>query len=233
MVKIYCKNIEKKIIPKKKNGAEIPILTDVNLEIEAGEVVAIMGKSGSGKTTMLNIIGGIEAPTNGVYELDGRSIFSYNTDKKKAEFRNKKVGFIVQQFALIAEFTALENIEIPLVYAGVKPKIRKQRVIEILTQMNCLELIDKNVDTLSGGQKQRVAIARALVNNPGILLADEPTGALDVKTSQEMMNLLQRINQEMGMTILIVTHDPLVAKACMRVVEIVDGVIKNQRSDVS
>ena len=197
-------------------------LKGVNLTIDDGEMVAIIGKSGAGKSTLMHIIGCIDDFEKGTYKLADRDV-SKISENKRANIRNSEIGIVLQDFALIEEYSAIENVMIPLYFSKNKAK-KKERAKEALRKMGIEELADKRVNKLSGGQKQRVAIARAIVNNPKLLLADEPTGALDVNTSAEIMKEFKRLNEE-GMTIVIITHDMDVANGCQRVVEISDGEI--------
>lgn len=210
-----------KIYNKKKSN-EFYALDKVNVEINKGELVAIIGKSGAGKSTMMHIIGCIDDFEEGTYELNGKDISGVNS-KKKAEIRNKEIGIVMQDFALIDEYTVEENVMIPLYFTkGVKNK--KDKVKSALEKVGIADLKSKPINKLSGGQKQRVAIARAIVNEPEILLADEPTGALDTKTGQEIMNVFKEINDN-GKTVIIITHDMEIAKQCKRIIEIKDGKI--------
>jgi len=197
-------------------------LKGVNLTINEGEMVAIIGKSGAGKSTLMHIIGCIDDFEKGTYKLADRDV-SKISENKRANIRNSEIGIVLQDFALIEEYSAIENVMIPLYFSKNKAK-KKERAREALKKMGIEELADKRVNKLSGGQKQRVAIGRAIVNNPKLLLADEPTGALDVNTSAEIMKEFTRLNEE-GMTIVIITHDMDVANGCQRVVEISDGEI--------
>lgn len=210
-----------KIYNKKKSN-EFYALDKVNVEINKGELVAIIGKSGAGKSTMMHIIGCIDDFEEGTYELNGKDISGVSA-KKKAEIRNKEIGIVMQDFALIDEYTVEENVMIPLYFTkGVKNK--KDKVKSALEKVGISDLKSKPINKLSGGQKQRVAIARAIVNEPEILLADEPTGALDTKTGQEIMNVFKEINDN-GKTVIIITHDMEIAKQCKRIIEIKDGKI--------
>lgn len=210
-----------KIYNKKKSN-EFYALNNVNVEINEGELVAIIGKSGAGKSTMMHIIGCIDDFEEGKYELNGKDISSISA-KKKAEIRNKEIGIVMQDFALIDEYTVEENVMIPMYFTkGVKNK--KDKVKNALEKVGIEDLSSKSINKLSGGQKQRVAIARAIVNEPDILLADEPTGALDSKTGQEIMNVFKEINDN-GKTVIIITHDMEIAKQCKRIIEIKDGKI--------
>lgn len=210
----------------KGKGYEVPALQNINLYIENGEMLGIMGPSGSGKSTLLNILGCIDAVTSGEYILNGKEITKY-TKKEKASLRNKQFGFILQDFALLENYSVQYNIELPMMYSGISKKDRTKKSREL---MNTLGILDKSKmypNILSGGQRQRVAIARALSNDANIILSDEPTGALDSKTSQEIMKLFHQIN-EMGKTIIIVTHDKMIADNCTRVINIIDGELKKQ-----
>lgn len=202
----------------------VPVLRGINFTIEKGELVAIMGASGSGKSTSMNIIGLLDHPTSGKYFLEGTEISMLNSDQL-ADFRNQTIGFIFQSFFLLPRLTALQNVGLPLHYRDMKQSLIEQRSIEILEKVGMGHLADHRPSQLSGGQQQRVAIARALVGKPSILLADEPTGALDSKTGADVMNLLITLNQEGHATVIIITHDPHVAEQCRRVIKISDGVI--------
>ena len=217
---IKLENIYKTYNPGKSNA--FTALKGVNLSIKEGEMVAIIGKSGAGKSTLMHIIGCIDDFEKGTYKLADRDV-SKISENKRANIRNSEIGIVLQDFALIEEYSAIENVMIPLYFSKNKSK-KKERAKEALRKMGIEDLADKRVNKLSGGQKQRVAIARAIVNNPKLLLADEPTGALDVNTSAEIMKEFTRLNEE-GMTIVIITHDMDVAKGCQRVVEISDGEI--------
>jgi putative ABC transport system ATP-binding protein len=199
----------------------IKALDDVSFKVEKGEFVSIIGPSGSGKSTLMNILGLLDVPDSGEYILDGVAIKSAK-DNSLADIRNKKIGFIFQNFNLLTKMNAIENVEVPLMYRGVKHEVSKKTAYEYLEKVG-LKGREKHLPTqLSGGQQQRVAIARALAGNPEIILADEPTGALDSKTSAEVMELLKNLNDE-GQTIILITHDINVAKKAKRIVRIADG----------
>lgn len=201
----------------------VPVLKDVNLQVEEGEYVAIMGPSGSGKTTLMNIIGCLDRPTSGAFELAGTNILTLK-DKELSNVRLNSIGFVFQSFHLMPKETALENVSLPLSYAGVKKKERKERALKALTRVGLEDRATFMSTQLSGGQKQRVAIARAMVNNPKILLADEPTGALDSKSGAQIMELFQKLNDE-GVTIVMITHDSNIASHAKKVYNIIDGEI--------
>lgn len=207
----------------------VPVLKDVSLQVEEGEYVAIMGPSGSGKTTLMNIIGCLDKPTSGIYELAGEDVLKYK-DKEMSDLRLKRIGFVFQSFHLLPRQSALENVALPLSYAGVKKKERKERAAAALERVGLGERVNFKPTQLSGGQKQRVAIARAMVNSPKILLADEPTGALDSKSGQQIMELFDSLNEE-GVTIVMITHDRNVALKAKRVIHIIDGVITEEGSE--
>ena len=195
-------------------------LQGVDLNIYGGEMVAIMGPSGSGKSTLMNVIGCLDVPTSGSYELDGIVVGDLNDDALAA-IRSKKIGFVFQSFNLLARTTALDNVALPLVYAGVKDK--KERALAALERVGLGDRVHHKPNELSGGQQQRVAIARAIVNRPAILLADEPTGALDSRTSEEIMALFQSLNQDDGITVVFVTHEPDIGQHTKRIIQIRDG----------
>lgn len=202
-------------------NTEVRALSDVNLTVEAGEYCSIMGPSGSGKSTAMNVIGCLDRPTSGSYYLDGTDVAGLN-DTELAHIRNRKIGFVFQQFHLLPQLTAIENVMLPMVYAGVPVRERQERAAEALTRVGLENRMNNRPNQLSGGQQQRVAIARAIVNRPVLLLADEPTGALDSHTTQEVMNIFQELNAS-GITVVMVTHEPEVARLTRRVVWFRDG----------
>ena len=202
---------------------DFPVLKRVNLSIEEGEYVAIMGASGSGKSTLMNIIGCLDRPSSGQYFLAGQDLTTLDDDEL-ANIRNQYIGFVFQQFNLLPRLTSLSNVMLPMIYADVDKSQRIEQATEALVQVGLKDRIQNRPNQLSGGQQQRVAIARALVNHPALVLADEPTGALDSTTSEEIMNLLTELNQQ-GTTIAIVTHDANVAARTKRIIRMVDGVI--------
>ena len=199
------------------------VLFDVDLSIEEGEYLSVLGPSGSGKSTLMNIIGCLDTATSGTYILNGREIEDLD-ENELAQIRSREIGFIFQNSQLLPRLTALKNVELPLIYAGVSPRERKKRALSLLDKVGLLDWQDHFPNQLSGGQQQRVAIARALVGNPSILLADEPTGALDQKTGRQVMALFQELSDE-GRTIIMITHDMHIAGYARRVVRIVDGVL--------
>ena len=217
--------IHLKDINKTYQGAQpLHVLKGINLDIEAGEFVSIMGASGSGKSTLLNILGILDNYDTGEYILDGKLIKNLS-ESRAAEYRNKMIGFIFQSFNLIGFKTAVENVELPLFYQGVSRRKRHQQALEYLDRLGLLPWADHYPNEMSGGQKQRVAIARALITQPQIILADEPTGALDSKTSVEVMQLLKKLNAEDRKTIVVVTHESGVANETNKIVHIKDGII--------
>ncbi|AOK92761.1 ABC transporter ATP-binding protein [Paenibacillus polymyxa] len=209
-------------------GQEIQALRGVDLSISEGEFVAIMGPSGSGKSTMMNVIGCLDHPDTGKYYLDGYSILDAR-ENELSEIRNQKLGFVFQKFYLLPRTTALANVELPMMYAGIPAKERRERAVEALRSVGLAERMYNKPNELSGGQQQRVSIARALVNNPVILLADEPTGALDTKTSVEIMELFQGLNEQ-GKTIVLVTHELEIAEYAKRLISFRDGNIERDES---
>lgn len=221
-IMIHLENINKTY----DNGQPLHVLKGINLDIDKGEFVSIMGASGSGKSTLLNILGILDNYDSGEYRLNGTLIKDLS-ETRAAEFRNRMIGFIFQSFNLISFKTAVENVELPLFYQGVRRRERHRLAMEYLEKLSLKEWAGHYPNEMSGGQKQRVAIARALITHPQIILADEPTGALDSKTSVEVMKLLKRLNEEEGMTIVVVTHESGVANETNKIVHIKDGVIGN------
>ena len=209
----------------------VPVLKDVSLHVEQGEYVAIMGPSGSGKSTLMNIVGCLDRPTSGEYELAGKNILKLN-DKSLADVRLNSIGFVFQNFQLLPRMSALDNVALPLIYAGVRKKVRREKARDALIRVGLEERVSFTPSQLSGGQKQRVAIARAMVNRPDILLADEPTGALDSKSSKQVMELFQKLNDE-GVTVIMITHDSGIAGHAKRVVTIFDGELSEQKGEVA
>ncbi len=208
---------------------EVHALRGVSLEVAAGEMLAIMGPSGSGKSTMMNVIGCLDQPTAGTYLLAGEDI-SHLDDDRLAEIRNRRIGFVFQTFNLLARTTALENVILPLVYAGVGRTERRERAQRALEIVGLADRMGHTPNELSGGQQQRVAIARALVNDPAIILADEPTGNLDSKSGAEVMVVLQELNRKQGITVALVTHDPEIARHTGRVIHLYDGRITHNET---
>lgn len=204
----------------------VPVLKDINLSVEKGEYVAIMGPSGSGKSTLMNIIGCLDKPTKGTFLLDGQPVLEQK-ENQVAEVRLRSIGFVFQNFQLLPKLSALDNVALPLVYAGVKKKERRKRAKTALERVGLGDRLNFVPNQLSGGQKQRVAIARAMVNNPKILLADEPTGALDSKSSHQVLNLFEELNKD-GVTVIMITHDGNVAECAKRIVDIFDGEISER-----
>src|SRR5262249_5152408 len=209
----------------KMGDVEIHALRGVSLQIDRSEFIAIMGASGSGKSTMMNILGCLDRPTRGRYVLDGEDVSTLSRDER-ADIRNRKIGFVFQGFNLLARTSALENVELPMLYLGLKTHERMERAREALEIVGLRDRMHNMPNQLSGGQQQRVAIARSLVNQPAIILADEPTGNLDSRTAVDVMDVFQRLNQERGITIALVTHEPDIAQYARRVVTFKDGKIK-------
>lgn len=206
----------------------LQILKGINLKIEKGDFVAIMGPSGSGKSTCMNILGCLDKPTSGSYVLDGQRVDSLSSDEL-AQVRNQKIGFVFQGFNLLSRTSALENVELPMVYANIPAAERERRAQEALQKVGLGERMDHQPNQLSGGQQQRVAIARAIVNEAPIIFADEPTGNLDTKMSVEIMKLFTELNEELGRTIILVTHEEDIASYAKRIIKIVDGEINSDK----
>lgn len=227
---IEVKNLTKKYFIGTPN--ELCALDNVSLKIEDGEFVALVGESGSGKSTFMNIVGALDSPTSGEYSIDGVPIHSM-TQNELSDIRGKKIGFVFQSFNLIGRSNALKNVELPMLYVGVSAKERSRRAKELLKMVKMSERIHHLPNELSGGQKQRVAIARSLVNDPSIILADEPTGALDSQTSQMVLDIFKKIHEEKKKTILVITHSMEVAKMTQRIITIRDGKILSDEPNVA
>ena len=223
---VQIKNLQK--IYDLGGGGTVVALAGVDLSIDKGEFVAVMGPSGSGKSTFMHVVGLLDEPTSGLYLFEGNDVSSLSDDER-ADIRSRRLGFVFQSYNLLPRTTALENAELPMIYSGVPEAERRQIALEKLAIVGVDHLRDHAPNQMSGGQQQRVAIARSLVNDPGLILADEPTGALDTKSSKEVMDLFTRLNEEQGITILLVTHEPEVATYAKRVVTFRDG---NVISDV-
>lgn len=220
-------NIKKRFYIGKPN--ELQILNGISLTVQKGEFVSIVGASGSGKSTLMNVIGLLDRPTEGSYEIEGIDVAGA-TDKDLSLIRNRKIGFVFQTYNLIARTDAVKNVELPMMYAGVPKKIRTKRAAELLELVGMQERMAHTPDELSGGQKQRVAIARAMANDPAIILADEPTGALDSKTGRAVMDLFHELNRSQGKTIVLITHSPELAEETDRIITISDGNITGERA---
>ena len=220
---IELKNIHKSY---PLDGFDLEILKGINLKIESGEFVAIMGPSGSGKSTLMNILGCLDTPSSGQYLLDGQNVENLDSDQL-AEIRNQKIGFVFQGFNLLSRTTAIENVELPMVYSGVDDAKRHQKATEALNSVGLGDRMYHQPNQLSGGQQQRVAIARAIVNNAPIIFADEPTGNLDTKMSVEIMDLFSKLNEDLKRTIILVTHEEDIALYAKRIIKIVDGEIQS------
>ncbi len=212
---------------------DVPVLRGISLDIGRGELVSLMGASGSGKSTLMNILGCLDRPTSGNYWLDGQEVSRFDSDGR-AMVRNQKIGFVFQSFNLLPRTSALENVMMPLTYTArhLSEKEGKKRAEALLQLVGLGDRMDHEPSQLSGGQQQRVAIARSLVNRPPLLFADEPTGNLDSKTSVEVLKMFQRLNEEEGITIILVTHDANVARHCNRVIRIKDGIVENDHATV-
>jgi putative ABC transport system ATP-binding protein len=202
--------------------AEVVALSDLSMRVDPGEYLAVMGTSGSGKSTAMNIIGCLDRPSSGSYRLNGTAVEQLNDDQL-ADLRNRELGFVFQQFHLLPELTALENVMLPMVYAGVPATERRERALAALERVGLSTRVNNRPNQLSGGQQQRVAVARAIINQPNLLLADEPTGALDSRTTDEVLDLFDELHRQQGMTILLVTHEHHVAERAERVVHFHDG----------
>jgi len=221
---ILLEEIRKNYIMGKQ---ELQVLKSISLNIQRNDYVALMGPSGSGKSTLMNILGCLDSPTSGSYILNGNDV-SKMVDAELAEIRNKEIGFVFQQFNLLPRLTALENVALPLVYAGISKKMRNEMAMEVIHKVDLQDRSHHRPNELSGGQCQRVAIARALVNNPSIILADEPTGNLDTRTSYEIMNIFSKIHNE-GNTVVLVTHEEDISNYARRVIRLRDGVIETDK----
>ncbi|MFN8306207.1 MAG: ABC transporter ATP-binding protein [Ferruginibacter sp.] len=225
---IHLENIRKSYYLGKQ---ELPVLKGISLDVYRNEYVALMGPSGSGKSTLMNILGCLDSPSGGRYMLNGKDV-SRMPDNDLAEVRNKEIGFVFQQFNLLPRLTAAENVALPLVYAGIGKKERQDRAIEVLKRVKLDDRSHHKPNELSGGQAQRVAIARALINNPSIILADEPTGNLDTKTSYEIMDILGKIHSE-GNTVILVTHEEDISQYAHRVIRLRDGLIETDKQNAN
>ena len=217
----------------KVGPTEVKVLKGISIEIEKGELLAIIGASGSGKSTLMHMLGLLEQPTSGDYYVEGVKI-SYDDDWALSTLRNRKIGFVFQQYYLLPHLTALDNVGIPLVYRGLKESEIKERSMAFLKKVGMEDRAHHRPNEMSGGQQQRVAIARAIVGNPSVVLADEPTGALDTRTGQEIMTLFRKLNEEEGITAVVITHDPKIAMKCRHREEIADGlIVRHSRSETA
>jgi len=223
---INMNHIVKKFFIGKPN--ELEVLHGLDLQVHEGEFVSIVGASGSGKSTLMNIIGALDRPTEGNYELDGVRVFE-SKDKDVSKIRNQKIGFVFQTYNLVARTTALKNVELPMLYAGVSGKERAKKAKELMKIVEMEDRASHRPDELSGGQKQRVAIARAMANDPAIILADEPTGALDSQTGRLIMDIFHKLNRERGKTVILITHSNELAEETDRIITIKDGLITGSR----
>ncbi len=223
---VDARNIYKRYYIGKPN--ELEILHGIDIKIYPGEFVAIVGASGSGKSTLMNILGVLDKPTEGEYYLDGVDV-SNSDDSELSAIRNKKIGFVFQTYNLISRQSALKNVELPMLYAGMSGRARLKRAKELMEMVGMEDRMHHNPDELSGGQKQRVAIARAMGNDPAMILADEPTGALDTKTGRMVMDIFHRLNEEHGKTIILITHSPELAEETQRILTLSDGLIIGER----
>ncbi|MFZ4438858.1 MAG: ABC transporter ATP-binding protein [Syntrophales bacterium] len=203
---------------------EVKVLKGINLTVAKGELLAIIGPSGSGKSTLMHMLGLLEKPDTGTYQIDGVRV-AYDDDRTLSTLRNRKIGFVFQQYHLLPKLTALENVGVPLIYRGIKEAEVRKKSLEYLTKVDMQSRANHRPNEMSGGQQQRVAIARALVGTPSMILADEPTGALDTKTGEEIMDLFHRLSGDEGITMVIITHNPGLAEQCGRYVKIIDGMI--------
>ena len=222
---IEMRNIVKRFYIGQPN--ELEILHGINLDVREGEFLSIVGESGSGKSTLMNMIGALDRPTSGAYFLDGTDISRMN-DTALSQLRNERVGFVFQSFHLIPRTNALQNVELPLLYAGVSRKKRREKAVEMLEMVDMADRMDHKPNELSGGQKQRIAIARAMINSPSILLADEPTGALDSKTGRLIMDLFHKLHEEKGKTVVLITHNQDLAMETDRILTLSDGNIVDE-----
>jgi putative ABC transport system ATP-binding protein len=230
MIKMTMIQIEALTKVFKMGEIEIRALDGVSFSIDKGEMVSIMGPSGSGKSTLMSIVGCLDVPTSGSYVLDGKPVEKMN-DSQLADVRNRKIGFVFQQFNLLSRTSALENVELPLTYTGLGARACKEKALKALELVGLSDRVKHHPSELSGGQQQRVAIARALANDPAILIADEPTGALDSKTGAEIMELFQSLHQTIGQTVIMVTHDSFIARHTNRIIHLADGLIKSDASN--